>query len=107
MHVSLIVLAAMLQVASSFNVSRTLGNHMVLQRAPRSAVVWGQAAPGTVVQTTFLGQVLTATAGADQVWRQALPPQPATTGTATGITISFNASTGESAVLEDVLFGGK
>ena len=33
--------------------SATLGDHMVLQRAPASAVVWGFTSPGATVTTTM------------------------------------------------------
>ena len=85
-----------------FAVSDTLGDHMVLQRSPQTSTVWGFAAPGTVVKTTFAGTMYSSTAGADTVWRQALPP---TAATSVGQTISFSASTGETAALSDVLFG--
>ena len=76
---------------------------MVLQRAPQAATVWGFAAPGTVVKTTFLGVDYSATAAPNNVWRQALPPQPATS---TPATITFTASTGEPALsMTNVLFG--
>jgi hypothetical protein len=87
---------------TTFSISASLGDNMVLQRAPQAATVWGFAAPGTTVKTTFLGDVYTSTAGADTIWRQALPPQPATT---TPATITFTASTGESGSLSNVLFG--
>jgi len=92
-------------VAAAFQLSRTLTSHMVLQRSPRAATVWGLATPGTLVTTSFLGATYTSVAGPDQVWRQLLPPQPASPGSGPGLTISFNASTGDTAVLEDVLFG--
>jgi sialate O-acetylesterase len=88
--------------AVAFSLSSTLGDFMVLQRAPQSAVVWGFAAPGSTVKTTFLGQPYSATTGADSIWRQSLPPQPATT---TPMTITFSVSTGEAGALNDVLFG--
>ena len=87
----------------SFAISASLGSNMVLQRAPQAATVWGFAAPGATVKTTFLGNSYTSTAGADSVWRQALPPQQATTAPAT---ITFTPSTGEAAVtITNVLFG--
>lgn len=86
----------------AFALSRTLGDRMVLQRAPASAVVWGFAPPGTSVKTLFAGTSYTSTAGADTVWRQSLPPTPAS---ATGVAITFSASTGATAALNDVLFG--
>lgn len=88
--------------AVAFSLSSTLGDDMVLQRGPQSAVVWGFAAPGSTVKTTFLGQIYSATTGTDTVWRQMLPPQPATT---TPTTITFSVSTGETGALNNVLFG--
>ncbi len=74
---------------------------MVLQRDV-SSTVWGFAVAGTTVKTSFAGNTYTATAGADTIWRQQLPATPAT---AAGQTISFSASTGEKAALNDVVFG--
>ena len=89
--------------ASLFKLSATLQDHMVLQRAPAAAVVWGFAAPGTTVTTTFGGHPpLTSTADATSVWRAKLPP---TAASAAPQTITFAASTGERASLNDVLFG--
>ena len=84
-----------------FALSRTLGDHMVLQR-DRPAMVWGFAPVGASVKTVFAGVTYTSTAGADTVWRQALPATPAT---ATGQTLTFTASTGGTASLVDVVFG--
>ena len=76
---------------------------MVLQRAPASPIVWGFADPGVGVKTTLAGSPpTTAIADASGVWRQALPPTPATTA---GTTISFACTTGEKFALNDVLFG--
>lgn len=80
----------------------TVMHTKVLQRAPASAVVWGFAPPQTKVVATFGGHVITATTDKTSVWRAKLPPTPATK---TPQTISFKASTGETAVLSDVLFG--
>lgn len=85
-----------------FQLSNTLGDHMVLQRAPASSIVWGFGTPGSTVTTTFKGQAMKATTGSDGVWRQSLPATPAT---ATGTTISFASSEGQSASLQDVIFG--
>jgi sialate O-acetylesterase len=81
--------------------SDTLGDHMVLQRDSSSAVVWGTAPPGAVVSTSFNGNVLKASPGADGVWRQVLPSTPA----GGPYTISMSSSTGGSLSLSDVLFG--
>lgn len=85
----------------NFSLSKVFGDHAVLQR-DRPSTVWGFAPAGTTVKTAFQGKTYTSTAGADTVWRQALPAQPATK---TPQTISFSASTGEVATLNDVLFG--
>ncbi|KAL3892624.1 MAG: hypothetical protein SGPRY_014949 [Prymnesium sp.] len=83
--------------------SRTLGSHMVLQRAPQRAVVWGFAQAGTKVATTLDGQhQLTTLAGADGIWRQLLPAMPASVKSHR---LDFVSSAGERASMEDVLFG--
>merc|ERR1711908_252883 len=75
--------------------SNTLGSNMVLQRAPQQAVVWGFAAPGTVVKTTMDQAIhLTTAADGNGVWRQRLP---ATDASNKSHTMKFLASSGESA----------
>ena len=71
---------------------------MVLQRAPVSAVVWGFAPPGTKVTTTFGTQKIVSEADGNSTWRASLMP---TAASATAHTISFSASTGETATLSD------
>lgn len=89
--------------AAACTLSNVLGSHMVLQRAPASAVVWGFASPGIAVKTTLAGSsALTAVADASGIWRQSLPPQPAST---VSTMINFTCTSGESFALEDVLFG--
>ncbi|CAE8633239.1 unnamed protein product [Polarella glacialis] len=89
-------------VKPSFKLSATLGDHMVLQRAPASAVVWGFAAEGTEVTATFKGAMYSSKAGKDGIWRVHLEPTAAGGGP---YAIAFFASTGEEASLVDVLFG--
>mgnify|MGYP001131162221 FL=1 len=96
-----VLLAAASVSAASFQLSNTLGDHMVLQRAPASAVVFGFADPGVVVRTTFNGTEYQTTTTSQGVWRQALPPTQA----GGPYTISFSSSDGDSAQLLDVLFG--
>ena len=95
--------AAAAAAAASFVLSNTLGDHMVLQRDSPEAKVWGFAAPGDMVTTT-LGSTAALTTVADShgVWRQRLPPQPASL---TPQTIRFHSAMGGSATLRDVLFG--
>ena len=95
-------LAAGAAAAVPCTLSNVFGDHMVLQRGPQPAMVFGFAPPGTSVTTTFQAQKYTSPAGADRVWRQSLPAQPAT---ASPQQISFSCSTGEAFALNDVLFG--
>ena len=91
-------------------ISRTLGSHMVLQRAPASAMVYGHAKLGSTVTTMFGGKNYTTTTDSIDVgdgqglgtWRQALPPTP---GGKTAYTLTFASSAGDRATLTDVLFG--
>jgi len=89
-------------LGETFGFSKTLGDHMVLQRAPASAVVWGFAPEGTEVTTTFDGSArkYTATAGDDNVWRTTLDPMQA--GGPYNIT---SVSSNGTVSLSDVMFG--
>lgn len=99
--------------------SATLGSHMVLQRAPQRAVIWGHTTPGVNVTTTMTpsdaevcsraqGNCTTITfvtiAGVDGTWRQHLPPMPASK-VAYNFAFESSNSNSEKATLEDVLFG--
>jgi len=95
--------------------SATLGSHMVLQQAPKQAVVWGHTAPGATVTTTMMmtttmtqvegrRQTFTTTAEVDGTWRQSLPPVSASK-TPYSFTFASSNSTSERAQLDDVLFG--
>ena len=97
--------AASAAAAAPMRLSATLGDHAVLQRdavAP-PATIWGFADAGVTVSATLDGAPLqpAATAGADGIWRVALPPTPAGGPHA----IALTASDGSSAALADVLFG--
>lgn len=82
--------------------SATLGDHMVLQRAPASAVVWGNTQPGSTVTTTFDGKVYMSIADSDGWWRQKLPPMLASMDS---YNLTFLSSNGQNGTLNDVLFG--
>lgn len=85
--------------------SNTLGNDMVLQRAPAVAIVYGVSNVSNATVTTMMGALkFTTTAGADGTWRQRLPPTPASTSLA-GINFTFASSGGQVAHLTGVLFG--
>jgi sialate O-acetylesterase len=86
---------------AAFSISDTLGDHMVLQRAPASAVVWGFAPAGTVVTTVFNGKYYTSTTGSDRIWRTHLLPTEA----GGPYEITFRTSNGATGSLSDVVFG--
>jgi len=64
--------------------------------------VYGFTSPGASVTTTFNGTALVATAEPDGTWRQRLPQVSASTA---AFLLNISSSSGETASLEDVLFG--
>ena len=84
-------------------VSTVFGSHMVLQREPHQALVWGNTTAGARVTTLFNGLTLHAVADVNGTWRQRLPPMPASKRAFT-LNVSTTASS-ETKNLEDVLFG--
>jgi len=95
----LALLPMLLQQTHALNISRTIGDHMVLQRNT-PAVIWGFDRPTQRVITTFLGETYTTTAGADGIWRQSLPAM------AEGGPYSVQVSSDKGAVnISDILFG--
>lgn len=88
-------------------ISYVFSSHMVLQRAPKQAVVFGAAnatVPGDLVTLTLSGVgSWQAVADASGAWQVALPPQAATTVGAT-LAATSNA-TGRVVSLVDVVFG--
>ena len=89
--------------AAACTISNVFPDHMVLQRAPAKAMVFGFAAPGTTVKTASFGGA-SGVADSEGVWRIELPAQPASTSNA-GVSVTFSCSSGESLALHDVLFG--
>ena len=87
--------------AAPLTISNTLGSNMVLQRG-RAAPIWGWDAPGAKVKVQFKGATLTATAGADGLWKTSLPAQPASVH---GADIQITGGSGEAVVLSNCLFG--
>ena len=87
---------------STFTLSNALGDSMVLQRAPASAIVWGTAEPGVNVTVRLHRTHVHATAAADGVWRISLPPRPASIEPTT---LHFESNDGGRATLTDILFG--
>lgn len=84
----------------ALNISRTLGDHAVLQRDSVSTV-WGFDEPGSQITTNFSGLVLVNITDAEGVWRQQLPPTPA----GGPYWLTFSSSLGGTASLADILFG--
>lgn len=89
-------------------VSATLGSNMVLQRDVE-AMLWGYTQPGETVTTTLHqgGEeasltLTTMASGEDGLWRQPLPPHPASLKPTS---ITLKSTTGEKKTLENVLFG--
>lgn len=103
---SMALIAALLLASPAVEnefLSNTLGDWMVLQRAPRSAIVWGKANTSGATIRTRMGTILLETqAAADGIWRQRLPPMPMSTAETN---LTFSASTGQTAKLSHVRFG--
>ena len=100
----LLLLGTMAPAESAWTfLSNTLGDDMVLQRAPASAVVFGVSNSSNATVTTKFGDVtLTTTSGKGGIWRQKLPPTPASL---VGVNFTFTSSVGETAQLTGVIFG--
>lgn len=83
--------------------SRTLGSSMVLQRAPKTAMVWGYVEAGASVTVTLDGMALGPAAypDANGTWRQVLPP---TLAGGPHVLVA-TASNGVAQTLSDVHFG--
>lgn len=69
-------------ISQPLGLSATLHRRMVLQRAPASAVVWGFAATGATVTTSFAGKTSTAFNGARSSWTWTKPREPQPTSAA-------------------------
>ena len=77
---------------------------MVLQRAPKRAVVWGFSAPGSQVHVTLdHNAVLSSVTDVNGTWRQSLPPMATSAG---GAAHTIKVSNGSAtSTLVDVVFG--
>eukprot|EP01116_Phalansterium_solitarium_P004245 TRINITY_DN1518_c1_g1_i1.p1 TRINITY_DN1518_c1_g1~~TRINITY_DN1518_c1_g1_i1.p1 ORF type:complete len:697 (-),score=191.42 TRINITY_DN1518_c1_g1_i1:376-2466(-) len=89
------------RIAAGGLVSNALGSHMVLQRAPQQARIWGWSSAGTSVNVTFNGAQATTTADSvTGLWSYFLPATPA--GGPFDIVI---AGVNETVTITDVMFG--
>ena len=101
MALDLLLLFLFVTTVSSLRFSNTLGSHMVLQR-DRPVPIWGFDTPGNIVEVTFSGRTMKATAAdISGFWRVVLPEQSASM---IGRTIVATSSSGE-VKIEDVVFG--
>nr|XP_054748455.1 sialate O-acetylesterase-like [Lytechinus pictus] len=96
-------------VQDSFRLAAYYSDHMVLQRGPDHAVIWGYAVKGAQITLLFKGvkYTTTATTGSftsEGVWKVTLDPQPPSGPFTIQIT-SNNQGVQEVIALEDVLFG--
>ena len=85
----------------AFRFAEVYSDHMVLQRAPSTASVWGFAPAGASVSLKAGAAAASATASAAGVWRASLPAQPASS-TPVALTAT---SGGKTISVKDVLFG--
>ena len=84
-----------------FRFATVYSDHMVLQREPSQASIWGFASAGASVSVKAGVATATTTANADGIWRASLPPQPAST---TPVVLSASSG-GKTIAVNDVLFG--
>jgi len=97
-----VVFTTLLHLIQSANlVSNALGSHMVLQRGPARANIWGWTTAGAGVPVKFNQKVYTANAAASGAWNVLLD------ATAAGgpYTVEVVSTAGTSATLNDILFG--
>ncbi|XP_059362291.1 sialate O-acetylesterase [Carassius carassius] len=95
--------ASVLSSAEVFRFSSYYGNHMVLQKAPAKAVVWGFGQNGAKVVLSLSGLQEVSTTVINGIWRTTLKPVKAS-GSPYKLTASQNI-TNSSITLSDVLFG--
>ncbi|KAF6721656.1 Sialate O-acetylesterase [Oryzias melastigma] len=100
---AVLLLAALCGCDGSLRFASYYGDHMVLQKAPQRAVLWGYAPPGSKVTVSLCGPVKqrrACTAVTQGIWQVLLDPVDA--GGPYNVTARTQFST---AVLTDVLFG--
>jgi sialate O-acetylesterase len=88
---------------SQFRFAQVYSDHMVLQREPQTASIWGFSAPGASValKAGVATATATATASPAGIWRASLPAQPASS---TPVTLTATSG-GATISIKDVLFG--
>jgi len=99
--ISIVFACAVMHANAALSISNTLGSHMVLQRAPYSNQVYGIADPSASIKVSFNAQAYQTTADSEGNWNVTIPPTPA----GGPFSIDVASSSGETATLDDVLFG--
>ena len=95
-----VVLLALLCHISALTIAPIISDNMVLVRAPRSANIWGSAAPHSSVKAVINSDVAYTVANSSGLWIIQLPPQP----TQFNATLTISGD-GASIVLRNVAFG--
>jgi sialate O-acetylesterase len=98
----LVFLAIVACPSAGIRFSNVLGDNMVLQRAPQQALVWGYTTPHDIVTLTFGNFSNNASADSNGEFRMQLP-QTSAGGPFTIMATSH--SSGEKALLQNVMFG--
>ena len=99
-----LALVALHTTSTNARFAHTYGSHMVLQKAPQRAVVWGYYTSGTVDQVTLILDAVPVPVfeGQEQgTWMAKLPATPASNTPHTLVLSENNTTT----TLNDVLFG--
>ncbi|KAL1256669.1 hypothetical protein QQF64_012214 [Cirrhinus molitorella] len=94
--------SGVLSAAEKFRFSSYYGNHMVLQKAPAEAVVWGYGQKGAMVVVSLSETYKISTTVINGIWRATLKPVEA--GGPYNLTAS-QSITNSSITLTDILFG--
>jgi hypothetical protein len=92
------------EASGNLTLAKVLGSHMVLQRAPKRAAVWGWAAAGGKVTVALSGvPPVEVQADASGAWSVSLPPQCAKG--CVGKQLTITSADGATKTLEDLAFG--
>ena len=92
--------------AGNLTLPKVLGSHMIFQRAPKKAAVWGWASPGGKVTVTLAGLpsvTVQGVADASGAWSVVLPPQCA--AGCVGKNLTIRSADGGVETLTDIGFG--
>ena len=95
------LLSLVVSAHAAFNVSNVFGSGMVLQR-DQPGLIWGFSTQGIVVSSNWFGAPISATTGADGVWRLGFP----STGiVSTPFNMTFSSPGASDVIIDDILVG--